>query len=188
MGLLRKILGLENKTAKPYIDAGMALIGELRVTLNVPGWKDFVPSYTEEERLAIDRKLSGFQRIANEELGGEAKFHPDIIEPIQRQLISEALADLAGASWKFSDDFPAKWRQCVSTYFTAWVATFDPLVLLDLGNLLVKAGYRTEAKEVFQVLLLFPTYADTYYGTFEGKTELVKDIVDLAKESLRELF
>jgi hypothetical protein len=29
-----------------------------------------------------------------------------------------------------------------------------------------KSGYRSEAKETFRVILLFPTYASTYYGGF----------------------
>jgi hypothetical protein len=182
------MLGLENKTAKPYVDAGVALTHKLVTTLNLPGWKDSLPSYNEEEMEAIDRKLSGFQRMANGVDGGVAKFHPKIVPDIQRMLTAEALAELAGDSWKFSDDLPTKWRQCVSTYLKAWASQLSPLVLLDLGNLLVKAGYRTEAKEAFQAVLLFPTYADTYYGTFKDKAELVKNIVDSAKESLRELL
>ena len=76
----------------------------------------------------------------------------------------------------------------MSTYLKAWAAHFDPMALLDLGDLLVRAGYRTEAKEVFQVILLFPTYADTYlYGRQKQKPDVVESIVSSAKESLQEL-
>jgi hypothetical protein len=186
MGIIRRILGFEKKVEKSYVDAGVALIHKLNATLNLPDWRELLPTYTEEEMEAINRRWSDFQRTANEVGGGDVKFHPEIVPDLQRMLTAEALADLAGAPWKFSDELPTRWRQCVSTYLKAWAADFNPLALLDLGDLLVKAGYRTEAKEVFQVLLLFPTYANTYYSG-QQKPQLVENISGSARERLREL-
>ncbi len=186
MSLLKRILGMEKKAEKPYIYAGIALIHKLTATLNLSDWKDLLPSYTEEEIEAINKRWSSFQRTANEVAGGDAKFHPEIVSNIQRMVASEALAELAGVTWKFSDELPKNWRQCVSTYLKAWAAHFNPIALLDLGDLLVRAEHRTEAKEVFKVVLLFPTYADTYYAG-QQKPELVEGITNSAKESLREL-
>jgi hypothetical protein len=135
---------------------------------------------------AINRGLSGFQKTANQVGGGDVNFHPEILPGIQRMLAAEALAEFAGQTWKFSDELPKTWRQCASTYLKAWAAHFDPVVLLDLGGLLLRAGYRTEAKQVFQIVLLFPTYASTYYAG-QQNPELVESIVDSANRSLREL-
>jgi hypothetical protein len=187
MGILSKMLGLERKKEKPYIDGGVTLIHKLTATLSLPDWKHLVPTYTEEEVEAINRSWSNFQKTANQAVGGDAKFHPDAAPIIQRTLAAEALAELAEHTWKYSDELPTDWRHCVSTYLKAWAAHFSPLTLLDLGDLLVKAGYRTEAKGVFQVLLLFPTYADTYYAGHQNLLELVQNITDSAKERLREL-
>jgi hypothetical protein len=186
MGLLRRILGLEKKAGKPYIDAGVALTHTLTTKLSLPGWKDLLPTYTEQEMGAINKRWSGFQKMANEVVDGDAKFHPGILPDLQRTLAAQALAEHAGDPWKFSDQLPTNWRECVSTYLKAWAAHCDPLYLLDIGALLVRSGYRTEAKDVFQIVLLFPTYADTYYG--QQEPDLVQSIVDAANESLQDLI
>jgi hypothetical protein len=81
---------------------------------------------------------------------------------------------------------------------------------MELGELLAKVGYRSEAKEAFRVLLLFPTYAETYFAGEQSREfvdsitrmiaprnsawiagdqtrELVDNIVSSAKESLHNL-
>ncbi|MFH1595162.1 MAG: hypothetical protein ABIG94_02155 [Pseudomonadota bacterium] len=186
MGLLRRILGWEKKQDKPYVDAGMAVMHKLITKFNLLDWKDLLPSYTDEEIEAINKRWSRFQRMANNVGGGDVKFHPEILPDLKRMLVGEALAELAGDSWKFSDQLPTNWKECISTYLKAWASYLDPLSLLDLGELLTRAGYLIEAKEVFQVVLLFPTYANTYYAG-QQKPELVKSIVDSAKESLKDL-
>jgi len=187
MGIIRRLLGLENKKAdKPYLDAGVALTHRLASTLGLTDWKDLLPTYTEEEIEAINRKQVGFQKMANQVAGAEVRFHSEILPEIQRTLVGGALTDLAGSAWKFSRELPTNWRQCVSTYLKAWSAQLNPLTLLDLGDLLVKAGYPTEAKAVFQTLLLFPTYANTYYGGKE-QSDLVQSITESAMERLSKL-
>ena len=68
----------------PYIDAGMASIHKLITTLNLTDWKDLLPSYTEEEMEAINRKWSSFERMANEIAGGDVKFHPEIVPDMSK--------------------------------------------------------------------------------------------------------
>jgi hypothetical protein len=175
------------KAGKPYVDAGLAITHALAIKFNLPDWDaSCLPNYTKEEIDAINRRASQFQGMADETLGGEARFHSEVIPDIQRMLAGEALAELAGDVWKYSDELPKNWKQCVSTYLKAWASSLSPLVLLDLGNLLARAGSLTEAKETFEVVLLFPSYADTYYGKHQ-KSGLVKSITDSAKVSLREL-
>ena len=189
MGLLSRILGSGKK--QPYIDAGTALLHKLIATLNLPDWKDLLPTYTSAEIEAINRKLSSFQQEANRLGGGEAKFHPEIVPDLQRVLSADALADLAGGLWGclIPDELPQDWRQRVSTYLKSWVGNLDPTTLIGIGKLLIKAGCRSEAKETFRVILLFPTYAKTFYGgsNWQEEAEMVEKIVGSAKESLQGL-
>ncbi len=186
MGLLRRILGLVKKQEKPYVDAGVAVMHKLITKFDLRDWKDLLPSYTEEEMEAINKRLSKFQEMANKVAGGDVKFHPEIMPDLHRTLVGEALAEYAGESWKFMDHLPTNWKGCVSTYLKAWTSRLDPLYLLDLGELLKRAGYRIEAKEVFQVALLFPAYAIIFYAG-KQEPELVQSIVDFARESIRDL-
>jgi len=186
MRILNKLLGIGKSKANPYVDAGVALLFKLTSSLNLPGWKDGLPTYTKSEIEAIDRRIANFQKMANDELGGNVRFHPEIVQDLQRTLAAEALLELAGDEWKFSEEIPQDWRERVATYLKAWAGSLNPLALLELGDLLVKVGYRSEAREAFQVVLLFPTYAATYYRG-QQKAELVESIVISAKESIRDL-
>jgi hypothetical protein len=175
----------QKKTAEPYLEAGAALTHQIATSLNLVIWKDNSFLYTAEEVEAIEGHISSFQKMADQEAGGSAKFHSDIIPDLQRVLSAQALAELAG-SWKYADELTLNWKNCVSSYLKAYAAHLDPMVLLDLGELLVKAGYRSEAKQVFRAVLLFPTYAETFYGG-PADPELLDKIVSSAKESLRDL-
>ena len=186
MRLLSRIFGRKKSKAKPYTDAGVALIFKLTTSLNLPGWKEGLPSYTLLEMEAISRKMSSFQQTADDVIGEPAAFHPEVVPDIQRMMSAEALIEVASDAWKFSDEIPADWKEIVATYLKGWAASFNPRALTELGELLMKVGYRSEAKEVFRVLLLFPTYAETYFSGQQTR-ELVDDIVDAAKESLHEL-
>lgn len=186
MGILNKLFGIEKSNTKPYVDAGVALLYKVTSSLNLPGWKDGLPTYTESEIEAIDRRMANFQKMANDVLGGDAHFHPEIVQDLQRTLVAEALLEVAGDEWKFSVETPQNWRERLATYLKAWAGSLNPLALLELGDLLVKVGYRSEAREAFQVVLLFPTYAATYYRG-QQKAELVEKIVVYAKESIRDL-
>ncbi len=82
----------EEKTGQPYLDAGVALVFKLTTSLNLPG----LSSYTPAELKAINRRMSSFQKTANDVAGGEVKFHPEFVPDLQRMLDSHALIDLAG--------------------------------------------------------------------------------------------
>jgi hypothetical protein len=116
MGLLSELLGKKKRQEKPYIDSGLALINKLVTTLNLSGWKDLLPEYTPEEIEAIDRRLTEFQKLADKEYGGEAKFHKSIVPQLQRMFAGEGLAELATSSWNYSEDLPINWKDCVATY------------------------------------------------------------------------
>ncbi|HXN22855.1 MAG TPA: hypothetical protein VOA41_08960 [Candidatus Dormibacteraeota bacterium] len=102
---------------------------------------------------------------------------------------AQALEDLAGQGWKFSDrsELPENWKARVSTYLKAWACYVNPEVLLLMGEMLSKAGYKTEAKETYSVVLLFPTYADTFFGSSDKTAELTSSIVRQAEGALRNL-
>jgi hypothetical protein len=199
MGLLSRLLSGGKNMPKPYIDAGWALIRKLTVSLNLIGWNNGIPSYTPAEVEAINRKMDNFQKgaispgkTASEEayILALSKADPEIFSDIQRTFGSEALLDLADDSaYQFSDEIPPDWRERVNTYLKAWVAHPQPRALLNLGHLLVKVGYRSEAKETFRVVLLFPTYADTFFRGRQRnhKPDVVDMIVSEAKESMKDL-
>jgi len=184
--------GLGKKMNKIYVDSGMALLHKLIITFNLPDWKELLPTYTEEEIEAINKSLSDFQKTADEVIGGSAIIHPEVVPTIQSKLASDALSELAD-KWKYSDELQTHWKDYVSTYLKAWAGNLSPLTLLNLGDLLVAAGHQIEAKNVFQLLLLFPTYADTYFYENPNARDLVevrrfaKDITNFAKDRLNDL-
>lgn len=183
MGILGKIFGIKKR--QPYVAAGTALTLGLPRSLNLPDWHDGLPNYTPEEVAAIDANFSQFQYLANSQLNGEVKFHPDVIPEIQRKLAGDALFEFAKTKFNVYSDVPTDWQPVASTFLKAWVSRLDPLSLLLLGDLLAKVGRKNEAKDVFQVVLLFPTYSKILWGKDDNK--LLGSIVGEAKESLRNL-
>jgi len=178
---------LSRKKTNPYVDAGTALIARLVTSLNIPGWgAGLQPTYRRDEIEAIQFKLSDVQKIANQVAGGEAMIHRDAAEPMQRMFAAQALMELAGRECEWSAEAPPNWKEYAATYLKAWTAQLDPLALLRLGDLMAKAGHRSEAKETYQVVLLFPTHADAFYGG-EVDHGLVSDIVKEAQDLLKEL-
>lgn len=182
MGLLGKLFGKQK--SQPYVDAGMALTFKLCRSLDLPDWKDGLPNYTQEEVAEIDRSLSQFQKMANKEMGGEANFHPDAIPQIQRIMAGEALADFA-TSRTYSEDIQSNWKSVASTFLKAWASQLAPLTLMKLADLLAEVGHKAEAKEALQVILLFPTYAETLWKKRDDA--LVAEILQEAKEALNDL-
>jgi hypothetical protein len=61
----------------------------------------------------------------------------------------------------------------------------NPDALLQMGEMLSKAGYKTEARESYSVVLLFPTFAHTFFGGSDKTAELTSSIVRQAEEALR---
>ena len=122
-----------HRPPNPYVDAGTALLHHLITTLNLPGWKDLLPSYTPEEAAAIQAELSNFQKMADAEAGegaqGSTYFHPGAASEIRRVLIAQELCDFAERSWRYGDEMPEDWRAVVSTYLKSWVSNFSPVAV-----------------------------------------------------------
>jgi len=86
------------------VDGGVQLTHKIVESLSLTGWQSgppLLPNYTPEEVNAINTELSGFQRMADEAMGGDAVFHPEVLDDIRRQSIAQALYNLAGNSWRF---------------------------------------------------------------------------------------
>ena len=188
MGLFRKLFGTDKRKEKPYVDGGMHLLAKLVQSLRLDDWPNYLLNYTAAEQEAIVKQLNEFQQIANEEVGGQALFHPEVVEPIGRAQAAQALHHLARAGWIFSDDseLPEDWKALVSTYLKAWAGGLDPMCLLEMADLLIRAGHKTEARDALEVVLLFPTYAHEFYGGHDA-SHLVHRIVSDAQSALQNL-
>lgn len=171
------------------MDGGVLLTHRLVQSLSLQGWEmsaqGIQPVYTQAETDAISESIARFQRIADGTTGEKAVFHPAVIEEIQRKCAADGLEELADGMWKFTAQktVPEDWRLRVSTYLKAWACQLNPQVLLDMAEMLVHAGYKTEAREALEVVLLFPSYAHRYFGSADT-SELVNSIVDEATKKL----
>ncbi len=188
MNLVRKLLGRTKHSSKRYPDAGMTLTLKLIGTLGLKDWQNGLPSYTPEEIDAIDREITNFQSLANEEIGGKAVFHPDAVDGISRHLAATALEGMAGRGWRWSEELPENWKKVCSTYLKAWASKMNPSLLLDMAGLLAKAGYEGEAREALQVVLLFPSYANAYFAGADATGEVTNAIVERARKALAALL
>jgi hypothetical protein len=192
MRLLDKLFGKVSGTGNPYLDAGLALTGRLVDNLDLNDWKIRPITYTPEEVSAIDRELASFGSIANDKMGGpaggQARFHPDILPHLQRVLTATALEQLAGGVWKYSPgELPDNWRSRCSTYLKAWACYPNPSAIEDISRLLIRASHKSEARESLQVLLLFPSYARTYFDGRDESGKLTNTIVGNARQALADL-
>jgi hypothetical protein len=188
MGFINKLFGAK-KPPQPYVDAGMGLLHNLIQILRLEGWENLLPVYSPAESEVIEAELASFQRMANEQMGGNAVFHPEIIEEIQRPLIATALQDYAARDWRFTEqkELPGDWKLRVSAYLKAWAGGLNPNCLIEMAEMLVKAGYKTEAKNALEVVLLFPSYAHNFFGGSDRSEALANDIVNQTKEKLQTL-
>jgi hypothetical protein len=154
---------------KPYVDAGVRMTHSLRDSLRLPGWENSLPVYSVEEQEAMAKEAQHDQRLFNEAAGSEIKFHPEIAGEVYRHSAGRGLESLADRKWHLRDELsgfwiepmdecPADWKDAASTYLKAWACNLSPTSLLGLGNLLIKAGYKSEAKQVLSVVALYPTY------------------------------
>jgi hypothetical protein len=181
MSLFSKIFGQKKR---PYVEAGTDLSTVIIDELGLTDWENLQPNYRDEEIDAIQQSLSFFQKVANAEAKGTAFFHPDIVPELQRTLAAEALRNLADDSSAWSESLPDNWKFWASTYLKSWVSGLDPVTLLKLGYLLIKAEEIDLAKQAFAVVLLFPGYAKTFYGGQFDK-DIVNGIVKDASDALR---
>jgi len=186
MGFINKLFGAK-KPPQPYVDAGMRLLHNLIQSLRLEGWENLLPVYSPAEIEIIEAELASFQQMANEQVGGSAVFHPEITREIQRPLIATALQSFAARDWRFTGqkELPADWKLRVSRYLKAWATGLNPNCLIEMAEMLVKAGHKTEAKTALEVVLLFPSYADKFFGGSD--TAMANGIVNQAKEKINAL-
>jgi len=160
-----------------YLESGALLTKTIPEALSMGEWRYGPPPYTAEEGAAIDRSLSLFQTAADRIVAGKAVVHPGITNSIQGSLIAEGLEALGR---EHSD-----WQSRVSAYLKSWMAHPNPSVLLEMADILAKAGYKGEAKRTYETVLLFPSYATVFFG--RGAEELAGLIVEQARSALLSL-
>jgi hypothetical protein len=127
----------------------------------------------------------------------QMRFHPELLESMQRTFGSEALRRLAGpglgSGWELDAICPVDWKTRVSTYLKAWAMSLDPDALLEIAQLLALAGYNSEGRQAAAIVAAwFPGYAPRYFAgsndpkLVAGITERAREIlVDISKPRLR---
>jgi hypothetical protein len=191
MGLFNKVSGAQESTPESYLDSGTTLIKRLTQSLPLPDWRNGPPGYTEGENEAIDFSLSQFQRIGDEvarERGGDKMaIHPNHVEDIRRMLAEQGLRRLADGAWRFGDKLPEDWKENLSTYLKAWLCGLNPMVLLDVADLLVHAGRNAEASEAIETVRLFPAYAHSRGSKGAFSAEIVEQVMVRAEELRKDI-
>jgi hypothetical protein len=184
-----KLFGSKKRlpTPPPYTFDGFRLSHNLIAGLGLPGWNEGRRVYTDAEDAAVYKAMSDFQRDAIEHYGEEARFKPDVISELRTRLGAQALHDLASVNWKNSFDKARIWKACVSTYLKAWADNLNPWILIEVAEILVSQGYKSEAKRVLNVLAQFPDYAKIQesYGFFteEWVSKLQQRIKEISKDA-----
>ncbi len=187
MGWLSAIFRGKGAPPLRYVESGSQLARELQEALALPGWENGTATLSPTESRAVELRISEFQAMANQQMGGETYMPSALADKLRSTLASEALRDLATLSWKYESALPENWKEHVSTYLKAWsLLPADAFALLELGRLLAKAGLIAEAKRVLNVVLLFPAFAESYYSEPQG-SKIAAGFVELAKNSLRDL-
>jgi hypothetical protein len=181
----------EPSAPESYIDSGKLLIQRLTQSLPLLDWRNGPPGYTEGENEAIDFSLSQFQRIGDEvarERGGDKMaIHLNYVEDIRRMLAEQGLRGLADRGWRFKDNIPENWKENLSTYLKAWICGLNPMVLLDVADLLVHAGRNAEASEAVETVRLFPAYAHSQGSEGAFSAEIVEQVVGRAEELRKDI-
>ena len=184
MRMLKGPLGKKEAPTKPYVEAGFRLTYKLVDSLSLEGWAGTISSYTEKEAKAVKQSRAGVQKEF-----GDVRLHPEtgrLIAGRYRSQAATALRDLAGEGWAFTrkEALPPDWKQRISTYLKSWAADFSPFSMHGVAELLILAGYKSEAKEAWQVFLLYPPGARTIPGLASGPRPR---LFESTKENLRKL-
>lgn len=182
MGILKSLFGKAEAPTKPYVENGMRLAYKLANSLGLVGWSGGI-SYTAKEQKALENS-----RIAVQKEYADVRFHPEageVVAGIFRMYGASALKDLADEDWNMSDKktLPTDWKEKLSTYLKSWAADLSPFTMDAVAELLILAGYKTEAKEAYRVILEFPTYArnsgmgyDTPLQIVEGARQHIAEL------------
>jgi hypothetical protein len=168
MRMVESPLGKKQAQTKSYVEAGFRLTYKLVDSLNLEDWAGTLSSYTAKEVRAVKQSRAVVQKEF-----ADVRFHPEASEQIAEQYRSQAakaLCDLAGEGWAFTrkEILPPDWKQRVSTYLKSWAADLSPFSMHEVAELLILAGYNSEAKEAWQVFLLYPPNAQTIAGLASG--------------------
>jgi hypothetical protein len=155
--MLKSPPGKKQPPTKPYVDAGFRLTYKLAYSLSLDDWAGILSSYTEKEAKAVKQSRAVVQKAF-----ADLQFYPQASEPMAEQYrrqAARALRDLAGEGWDFTrkETLPPDWKQRVSTYLKSWTVDLSPLSMHAVAELLILAGYKSEAKEAWQLFLLYPS-------------------------------
>lgn len=183
--------------AHPYVEAGAKLFLRFEKSLKLPGWAGGVGTYSPQELEVIEVWFEEFQLYCNDSAaqkgGDKMVFLPEYLNQVHRPFSAQALRGLGG-DFSISTDkeeIPENWRENASTLLKSWACDLSPLSLESLGWLLAHVKHQSEAKDVFRVMQLFPSYAIAvnFYGSEspELAESVVEGVVERAVEALKEL-
>jgi hypothetical protein len=183
MGILKSLFGKVESPEKPYVNSGFRLAHKLANSLHLEGWVGTI-TYTERENKVIKEAWAELET----EYSG-ISFHPGMKEGVAalyRTRTASALQQLAGDDWAFTQKavLPEDWKERVSAYLKSWAADLSPFAMSEVAELRTLAGYKTEAKEAYQVVVLYPDYARSMPGMGYDKP---LQIVERAREKILKL-
>jgi hypothetical protein len=165
-----------------YTAAGDQLIRLLVERLPLVDWQDGPPGYTEGEAEAIRWSIRQFQHTSRqvaEEMGGEAlAVHPDRAEELERMLYEQGLRQFGDSGWKMAGKVPENWQINISAYLKAWICGLNPMVLLDIAELLALAGKFEESGNAIEAVRKFPEYARSQGADGPYAPEIVRQVTD----------
>jgi hypothetical protein len=178
MGILRDMFGKKATPSNLYVEYGFKLVHKLATKLKLSGFDGQI-AYSMKEQEALDKS-----RLKVRDDDSDVKFHPqagELVAGIYRSYAATALKDLADENWLFTDQdvLPSNWKEKLATYLKSFAADLSPLAMNEVAVLLVVAGYKTEAKEAYNVILQYPDYARLTQGKYEPL-----EVVEEAREQL----
>ncbi len=182
MAFLGRLFRRQKSAPGSYIAAGDQLTRLLVEKLPLVDWQNGPPGYTEEEAEAIRFSISQFQRTSQavaSELGGESlAIHPDRAEELERMVYEQGLRQVGDSGWKFVGKVPENWRVNISAYLKAWICGLNPMVLLDIAELLTLIGRLDEANEAIRSVEKFPAYARSEGSGGVCAPEIVEQVME----------
>jgi hypothetical protein len=178
MEFFRKLFGRANdisqKNTSPYFDAVFDLIKHLEQQIPLAEWQNGIPSYTELETKAIEDSLDDYNNVSEwliKNYGSSgATLNPIIMDAIKMTLGAERLKRLADG-WKQKGDIlfeadktdiPDQWKCVISTYLKVWMMSLNPFDILDVADLLARAGRPSDATMAINAELKFVGHAATH--------------------------
>jgi hypothetical protein len=184
MGVFGKLIRSNEPPGESYVERADSLIRHLVEQIPLLDWQNGPPNYTEREIGAINSEFSDFERtakgVADEYGGREILVHKDYKERVHRMLAEQGLRGLGDEGWKFSDDIPECWGENISAYLKAWMCGLNPMILLDVAELLARAGKISEASEAIAAAQHFPEYARSKGSEGTCSPEIVEQVMKRA--------